>query len=456
MRKLSSLQTRYLTLIICAMLIIPFSFPLISLVTYIPALQFKADEITTYDGKQLEAMWHEHAGKLGGADDDEITTAIQTIGSDYEKAAVFWVDHAGVTKYHSDEAADIPARWQPEEIIRFMKNNYAGDPYTIVALIGESDEEGFMVFQIPRYMISAPIEQLEGYYSLLYFAGIIIVLLLFIFVSWLFFRKIRNRLLRLQQSMSIEGDDIPTPVTVGEKDEIGQLESSFNDMIHQLRESRKREKEEEKLRRELIANLSHDLRTPLSTLRAHTYSLSHEQLSAEGKTSLQVMDKKIEYLNNLIENLLSYTLLMAGKYNYTLQKTDINRILRASVATWYPIFEREQLEVDIQLAESSFSWDIDPHWLERILDNLFQNVVRHAKSGGFISIKSIQADDGTKIVIADKGPGIKKKSANAGAGLGLSIVEMMTKEMGLEWHLASTENGTTITIRKAETPFHSS
>ncbi len=445
-KKVKSLQTRYLVLIMCAMLILPISFPIVSMFIYMPSLGLKVDKITTYNGKQLEKMWHEKSSQLSLDFPDEITNTLKEISEQYLQSSVFWVDHQGITRYQSESDLEIPPKWHHEDTIQFMKKSYGGDPFTIVALIGNGQKEGFMVFQIPRIMINPPIMQLEGNHDVVFFFAIVIVLCLFVFISWLFFRKIRKRLLRLQDSMAITDHTIPLPVSVGEKDEIGQLEISFNQMVEKLEQSRLREQEEEKLRRELIANISHDLRTPLSTLRAHSYSLSKETLSLQGQESLKVIDKKMEYLNSLIENLLSYTLLMAGKYQYTPKLLDMNRVLRAHIATWYPIFEKEKLEVDIQLTDQTFQWEIDPHWFERILDNLFQNVVRHAKSGGYISIKTEILNGKPIITIADKGPGLQGKSAAAGVGVGLSIVDLMTKEMNLEWKIVTTDHGTTIVL----------
>nr|WP_246593753.1 HAMP domain-containing sensor histidine kinase [Evansella tamaricis] len=244
--------------------------------------------------------------------------------------------------------------------------------------------------------------------------------------------------------MELDYHDIPDKVTVREKDEIGALEESFNRMVDRLKDSRNREQEEEKLRKELIANLSHDIRTPLATIRAHAYSLKSEELSTLGQESITIIDNKIDHLHTLIENLLSYTLLTSGRYTYRPEKVEMNRTIRLALKAWYPIFEREQFTVDIQLFKEPVYWNLDPNWLERILDNLFQNVVRHAKSGKYISIT---CEDNT-IYIRDKGPGMYSGSEQRGVGIGLSIVEIMTKEMGIVLDIDTSEKGTTITMTK--------
>ncbi|MBU9720165.1 MULTISPECIES: HAMP domain-containing sensor histidine kinase [Bacillaceae] len=443
----NSLQTMYIGLVICAMLVLPFSFVLASFFTYIPALTFNHDSITTYSASEIESMWHEKAQELSNSPTEVIINEISVIQGNYKDSSVYLVDGTGKTQFqqHSDESVHIPENWSPNEIITFMKNSYGGDPYTVVTLLEEY--QGFMVFQIPRVLVEPPISQLDPSFEILYIAAVLLFLIIFVILSWLFFRRIWKRLRKLQDSMKMDHTEMPAPVTVGVKDEIGQLESSFNDMVQQLHISKERQQEEEQLRKELIANLSHDLRTPLSTIRAHNYTLSKETLTEEAKQSVQIIDKKIDYLNNLIENLLSYTLLSAGKYTFQPENIDVNRAIRASVAAWYPVFEQEQMEVEVKLTEEKIEWHVDPRWLERILDNLFQNVVRHAKSGCYIKIESCEQPI-SKIIISDKGPGMNQTSENTGVGVGLSIVELMAKEMNISWEVKSSEDGTEITLMK--------
>ncbi len=270
---------------------------------------------------------------------------------------------------------------------------------------------------------------------------------LFIILSWIFFYRIRKRLLRLRNAMTNPADSgIPLQIPIEKGDEIGQLADSFNHMVHQLEESRNREQEEEALRRQLIANLSHDLRTPLTTIRGHAYLLKKEQLSVKGQESLTLIDNKINHLGQLIEDLLSYTLLTSRKYPYRPVTTDMVRLVRTSFAAWYPIFENMGFHMDLDVPEATFKWEVDPRWMERTLDNFYQNISRHAQEGKYIGIK-VDAER-ERIVIEDHGPGMDGKSAGKGAGIGLSIAALMLKEMKLHWEFETNEKGTKIMIDK--------
>lgn len=85
----------------------------------------------------------------------------------------------------------------------------------------------------------------------------------------------------------------PVPILTDRMDEIDQLGNSFNWMINQLEDSKTREYQEELLRRNLIANLSHDLQTPLTVLRGHVSRLHKESLGIEGKESIVEIDHTI-------------------------------------------------------------------------------------------------------------------------------------------------------------------
>lgn len=289
----------------------------------------------------------------------------------------------------------------------------------------------------------------QQFHSMITLIGLILAL--FLLISWVFFYRLRKRLLRLQQAMSAhpDGARFPHPVSVrtDRMDEVDQLEASFNRMIRQLEESRLREREETALRQTLIANLSHDLRTPLTVIRGHVSQLGKEPLSAQGRASMEAVDRSVTHMGELMDGMLSYTLLTSGKYPYRPVPTNMLRFVRASVASWYPAFENAGFTVEVDIPEQgAFSWDIDPQWMTRVLDNLFQNVLRHAGEGRFVGVA---VDAGLEqLIIKDHGPGMDTLSGGRGAGIGLEISTLMLAEMRLEARFVSGTDGTGVWIGK--------
>ncbi|MFD1906699.1 sensor histidine kinase [Paenibacillus rhizoplanae] len=124
------------------------------------------------------------------------------------------------------------------------------------------------------------------------------------------------------------------------------------------------------------------------------------------------------------------------------------RLVRASVAAWYPVFEDNgiQLEVDLP-SEKTFYWRIDPKWMTRVLDNVFQNILRHAAEGRYANIVADVEQE--RIIVADRGPGMDNSSYEHGAGIGLSTAMYMLNQMKLNADFTSNGNGTSVTIGRA-------
>ena len=197
--------------------------------------------------------------------------------------------------------------------------------------------------------------------------------------------------------------------------------------------------------KQLMSSLSHDVRTPLTILRGHVTRLNKESMSLEGQNSLSEMNHTITRVGELMDDLLSYTLLTSGKHPFKPTSTDIGRLVRASVAAWYPVFEEKEIQIEVDLpTEETFYWEADPKWMTRVLDNLFQNILRHAADGKYVNI--VVDVEKEQIIVADRGPGMNNSSYERGVGIGLSTSNYMLKKMKLKADFISNEDGTRVAI----------
>ncbi|MFD0589653.1 ATP-binding protein [Paenibacillus sp. GCM10027627] len=461
-----SLLSRYLLIILGAFLFIPVMIPLGA---FIPVLfhwasgGIDSDSLKYGSAAKVQADWHAEARALSGENDELVQKRMAELSAVYTEATLFWVDGQGNTKLElparegMEGGSGLPAKWTADEAIRFMKSSVNGDPFTVVAFIGENNEgPGFIVLQLPRAAVQGDSGGKVNTPFIILF--VFAMFAFFAALSLFFFMRIRKRLLLLQSALTErDSGGIPTPVTVLRRDEIGGLEEAFNGMVEQLREGRRRQNEEEELRKRLISNLSHDLRTPLTVMQGHMYRLHKEELSLAGQEALKLMGLKTEGLGTLIDNLLSYTLMTSGRYRLAPERQDVVRLLRESAAAWYPAWEQEGMEADIRLEGESLIWSVDKEAFRRVLDNLFQNIMRHAASGRYVGIYVERGPDGaTSLVIADRGPGMfldpsSEEAASSfsngnGAGIGLAIVDYLVGEMGLSWRNESSAEGTRIWI----------
>jgi signal transduction histidine kinase len=411
--------------------------PILPAIYYSPDLLVKQGSI--YDAEELKKMWKQAAKQLHSVNDSTVNEKLEKIQEHYPKAKLFWVDQLGKTHGINGYVTDMPSHWTPSNLIHFIDKQKKQGIYTVTATIGKSDREGFMVFQIPNTFTTLAFGTENFLLTIITFiAGVSLVV-----ISLLFFFGIRKRLVRLQIAMSHTGDNgIPDEVSIHNGDEIGQLEKAFNRMINQLKNSRDREKEEENLRKQWIANVSHDLRTPLTVIRQHAYTVQRNPSSPKVTKSMEIIINKINNLGKLLENLLTYTLLSSGKHPLKIKTIDVIEELRHTIAEWYPILEKEDFQVNVNLPDRTLNWNVDPLWLRCIFENLLQNVIRYAKSGHYVGIGFVERDDFLYLFIKDKGQGMEHISEAKGAGIGLSIVSLMTKEMNLDWEISSSSNGT--------------
>ncbi|RUT31935.1 HAMP domain-containing histidine kinase [Paenibacillus zeisoli] len=449
----SSLLSRYLIIVLAALLFVPVVIPISFLTSWLVNNTVINDKKQEENGhivqrSYLTDNWHTAAKQLANASPDQIDQKLRKFKQKYPFASVFWVDHSGMTRLQLPPGRQ-PAKWSSDDAIQYMKANTGNrDLFAVVAFIGDKPgmKQGFMAIEIPEeYFVQ---NQITTSNISLFAITLLLLFAFFAGMSYLFFRGIRRRLLTLESAMHAPGEDgLPMKIHTGRADEIGLLEQSFNYMIDQLGDSRRREQEEERLRKRLISNMSHDLRTPLTVIGSHLYSLKKEPLTDQGKQSLALMQDKMSDLDHLIDHLLSYNLLTSGKYAIHRKPQDVLRIVRESAAAWYTLWEKEGLSPDINLEGEPLIWNVDEQAFRRVLDNLFQNIVRHAGSGGYIGLDTEMHHGHPALIITDRGPGMQADSSGKGAGLGLSIVQLLLKEMALGLEIESNGQGTLMRIR---------
>lgn len=433
-----SLLVRYLVLILLALII----FPLLPALFYLP--DYISNNKSLLDPVEIEREWRREAELLKNAPAERVKARLQTFVDQYPGSEVFWVNRDRITWSVGERPADIPERWTYSDVIAFSSRGQ-NDQLNITAPLGEDVRNGFMTIRFPRSRTT--IAEIPPYQNAALISLMVVAYALILLASFLFFYRIRTRLIRLQAAMTMNGEGgIPSGITSGKNDEIGRLEQSFNTMSSQLKSMRESERQEEELRKQLIANLSHDLRTPLTVVRQHVHTLL-KMPSDASQGSLHIINRKLDDIGKLMDNLLSYTLLSAGKYPMEIKDTDITEELRDAAADWYPVIEEEGLEIEIELPEQPVIWRIDPFWFRIIVDNLFQNVMRHAKAGRYIGIFCTKQDGEMTVAIRDHGPGIAHRSSKKGAEIGLSIVSLMIKDMKLQWKIDSDHTGTSVYIR---------
>ena len=136
----------------------------------------------------------------------------------------------------------------------------------------------------------------------------------------------------------------------------------------------------ERMLQEQIENISHDLRTPLTSILGYLELVDDEDLSEEDREALAVVERKSRYLQALIRDFYDLSRLEKSDRNLRSEKVDIIRMLQETVLSYYPVFEERHLEVKLDLPRAPVLLRGNAEALERILHNMIQNALRYAHS----------------------------------------------------------------------------
>lgn len=240
--------------------------------------------------------------------------------------------------------------------------------------------------------------------------------------------------------------------TDAKEQEIHELLTSFEEMTNRLTQL-------EKLRAELLAGVTHDLKTPVTSISGLVQAVRDGLVSGnERKEFLEITMKEVHRLQRMIEDLLDYNSLSAGAFSIRTEKTNMNELLKEIVHHW-KITLNEDFDCKVIVPDEIIYRDTDPLRLQQILINLLNNSYQALSKDGSIKIylsnNAIDVQDSGSGIPEKEQPyiferffrGEKKKLKVRGLGLGLPFSRMLAKALGADLYLKeSTSQGTTFSM----------
>ncbi len=273
---------------------------------------------------------------------------------------------------------------------------------------------------------------------LLLFAGGIAMSL-----GYFFTIALTDRIITLNiAATEIAQGNLQARVPVIGSDEMAGLAHTFNEMAAQLEAAARKQRELDILRRDLVAWVGHDLRTPLASIRVIVEALADGvvQDSATVQRYLQTAQRDICSLSQLIDDLFEMAQLDAGGLQLERQPNSISDLISDTLESFSAQAERQGVRL-----EGSCVPGVDPVWIDaqqigRVLANLVGNALRHTPAGGTVSVRASTTSEGVQIQVSDTGEGISaddlprvfeqfyrgeksRSRATGGAGLGLAIAK---------------------------------
>ena len=236
--------------------------------------------------------------------------------------------------------------------------------------------------------------------------------------------------------------DLSARVVVNGRDEVAQVGYAFNEMADQLQQVDKQRAELDRLRRDLIAWASHDLRTPLTSIRVRVEALNDgfvEDAVSQQRYYRDILND-VMALNNLIDDLLELAQLEAGGIQLEMTLLSLRDLLSDSQDRFHLQAEKRNITMQVEVGKEVDPVRLNATKISRVLDNLLSNALRHTPEGGEIFTSVKRSGQEVQLVVEDSGPGFDENDiprlfeqfyrgeqarsrATGGAGLGLAIAK---------------------------------
>lgn len=314
---------------------------------------------------------------------------------------------------------------------------FSAAPYNV------NGKEGFIYIVLAGQKLQLVSDTLLGrYYSNLGIGGFLLAILfagLIGFLSIWFLTK--NLRLMTGTVKKFQEGDLEARIENPKGSDIEVFANAFNEMADSIVENMDKMKSVDLLRRELIANVSHDLRTPLAILKGYieTMQMKKDSLTEKEKQEyLQITYDNVDKLSKLINQLFEYSKLEAEQITPIKEPFSITELSHDLIAKFKVLAERKQIDLQLKNDQKNAMVFADVGLVERALQNLLENAIKYTPSGGKVTLSIHPKSDQVEISIRDTGTGIPISdqpfifdrykqvatgSKKQGHGLGLAIVK---------------------------------
>ncbi len=250
--------------------------------------------------------------------------------------------------------------------------------------------------------------------------------------------------------------DFGRQVSVVSRDELGELAVAFNQMSTDLARARSS-------RRQMTADIAHELRTPLSVIMGHAEAGRDGVLPASPETFGLIHEEALS-LNRVVQDLRMLSLAEAGELSLLRQPVSIAKLLQRAAAAQAPRAGREEISLRMEVDTNGPEIRVDPDRMTQVLGNLLDNALRHTPAGGAVKLAASTAPGIIRITVGDTGPGIPPEDLphvferfyradksrardQGGSGLGLPIAKSIVEAHGGRiWAESNPGEGTNIII----------
>lgn len=301
--------------------------------------------------------------------------------------------------------------------------------------------------------------------TIIFFLAVVVCLLFLVvlYQRFIFGRGIQAKIKRMNKKLEeiLETGSDEKVMVFTDNPVLMELGGQINRLLIDRQKIRADFKREEISSKKMLANISHDIKTPLTVILGY---LEIMRLNHTDNEMLKKAETKANQVMNLINQFFTLAKLESGDTNINLGKVNINEICRENVLEFYDILLQKDFDVDLFIPETAIFVQGEKEALQRILYNLLSNVIRYGSDGKYLGVFLRQDKGNVYIDVVDKGKGIEQEFASnvfdrlytmedsrnreiQGNGLGLTIAKNLAKQLEGDIFLNSIPNvKTTFTV----------
>ncbi|MBW7474829.1 HAMP domain-containing histidine kinase [Paenibacillus oenotherae] len=379
-----------------------------------------------------------------------------------------WLDDQGQSIY---DTAGLNPTFTFHDLAMLMQNMpekyLSEDEVHVLTPSTKNGQSHFLLLSIP----ASAMKQGEVYFlirTLKSLLSLVIPLLLSfslpsLVALWLF-SSLNKRIRRLNHALNelnIQSDSPLVELTDTSKDELGQLTKHYNSMARRIRSQFAEIQQFESKRKLLLSNLSHDLRTPLTTMLgcAEMIRTGNYKDQIELQTRAKIILQRCRYMDKLLDQMLDISRQDADNLTIHLADHNLSEIVRKIAVEYIMILDGDQILLDVDAPDEDIHISIDAPLMERALRNLLDNAIRYGKDGRYLGIWLTADDQSVNIIVKDKGRGIPPEHQahiferfyrvdggrkGEGLGIGLAIVKDIALAHQGNVEMSSTPNVETV------------
>ncbi|MDC2867887.1 sensor histidine kinase [Bacillus sp. BP-3] len=286
--------------------------------------------------------------------------------------------------------------------------------------------------------------------KLILFTALFLITISLFFIRIHFIKSRKSITVNLQRT--IHGN-LHTRLYTNNDNSLDDVIFSINELITELEKVQVEARKSQKARRQLLSSISHDIRTPLTSIIGYVDALKDGIAASEDEKReyLEILSKKSNSLKQLVDQIFNMAKLDADEFHIQKESLDFAEITRESLIEFLPELSKHNIELQVHIPETSCPITADYLSLVRIIGNLMKNAIYYGKAGKVVGIELLETTSEYQLLIWDKGPGISnsnlenvfermyrsdqsRSASHGGSGLGLAIAKaLVEKNSGDIW-----------------------